>query len=156
MLSMFIVLSCQGWWIVGRFLYVTSKCIFNTPPRWSYSLTRIRWLLSDSWSSIQGLWVVTWTVCGWPSISWYSSKISLETQSSYRPARKASHIGRYGLFFEIICHRQFVSVTTGVIIHSYYLLYGVRKWEPRRDSSFCWFQAPLSHKLSISESTCLA
>lgn len=57
-------------------------------------------------------------------ISWYSSRISLDMQSWNLPARKAFHIGRYGLWSEMICTRQLVSMTTFRIAYFIYKVYG--------------------------------
>lgn len=65
-----------------------------------------------TFSAIEGV------IC-WPKISWYSSKISFDTHSWYLLARKASHIGRYGLLRAIICSRQLVSITTGLMAYTW-------------------------------------
>ena len=59
-----------------------------------------------------------------PMISWYSSSISLEIHNWNFPAKKAFHIGRYGLCREIICIRQLVSMTTCRICTIIYNVYG--------------------------------
>ena len=44
-------------------------------------------------------------------ISWYSSRISVDTQSVKSPSKNASHTFLYGLIFGIDINKQFVSST---------------------------------------------